>query len=889
MLQFFKQAKKEEIVGQIFSYITNPIKLKVNMRQLLSVAPIVENYFSDEQRNKFIDFFLPGSTNSARKGIVYQLSWDVICKLVDLYAKYFNSVQIDNFLNFFDDFIYRDAIKATLSSLVNYVDARQAKVLIRLLSLYRDDADFYFSAFGRLVSRFEALKPEFLTAFRSRLTHSNHAANKRALFDFFPLNIFYKDKLVVKEISQDILTFLKKDTDRAFCKNAITVLVSLASYGDEQQKNLIFAEIIALTRIDNSFCFAIPSFIFDSAQRKQEGIDVLLENASANKSALDALMSLEELTSKQKTQILTEVLSKNSLIHYFNMNASEFFVSLLFDYPDVPRKTILDDAFSLLPDLGSSDYLLFMTDKRIFNYYDAGQKEQILSRACASRNNEIFQSVINLVDYMDDSQIEQTLTSYLDYLNSFGRPIYTEIDFRPLINKLNEEQKQRFFDLFFSMGGFLSHQFRIRWMQLGYLLDITNVLDKNQRKQILDFIFLSIIKYAVDFSTPFFINQFFPFLNEAERLDYLQKLIQIVQDETTDKNYRDIILEFCTSLIMTAYNDCTHEKDKKKKRELKSELGTFLLLISPNYTNEAYFLLKQMKIQLQRAEWAMSLEEFKAFVQSNQIDSILELLSNPLLQPFPIEAGFSPSIELQTNFIRLGCLYLKPSNLHILNRKLLQEDPKKGLLAKGSIGEALLAYELSLENQTQLQAELELFIPTPIRDSLEPLIAYFKPVKLNLPQERNYNRALKRLTYLNTQNEWYSTCNGKIDELINQVRSYKAKNQISLKDLTEILEDTCDLLLLKMPIEDYKAKAKALEKKAFVFKVMSGLMLGLAALVIAAALVVGIMGFIIPTVVTTVAAVGLIAGSGVAFFSKRKQGELAALSTDITESLCGNI
>lgn len=786
---FFAEERKGAILGSLFSHLDDKNIQEKELRVFFEVIALYANYFEETLRAKALMVSLASLTHPR----LYNKAWNA------------------------------------LDNLVPDINESQAKIVIqRLTSTCSEDAFRSIRVTGDLTIRFKALKPFLLNEFLYHLRNMG-LSNKQKLLrsthhilEAFYVNEDEDDEKYIAQIISEILFLLKEENDSQIFEYALKTLKHLAEKCGSK-KDDFFSQIIILAKDNKSFCEAIPYFIGDAA-KNDLAIDTLLfclNNTEDDEVIWKAITSLT-LDKSQKDRILIKLLS----------GPNDFLIpialKLLAGSTPSEKEEILDQ---ILVALGSRSYE-FLYDKPTLSYLNPVKKKKILSNALAyiNEDNDIrsryffFAKIIELlVDNIEEHQKQPLVDFFKFCLEAHDWDcVLKEINFDMFFLCIHEEQRQQLLDKLLGLIPPIAKSMSYDKCSniiaiLSRLCDLASNLGEKQRKQILDATFKILINsedgYLLRKSS--LKKQFFSQLNVFDCQEYWDCLIKIIQDEKENQKKRLMALETGVSLLMQIYNESLYESETNKKYELKDKLRTYLLAISPHVSNEEHFLLQHIKIQLQRAEWAIELEEFKESAKANHIERLIALLANPLLQPFPAKAGFATTIELQTNFIKLGCLYLSLETLHLLNKKIIALSllslEGKSLLAKGTVGQALLAYELSLSAENTLQEELKQLIPDEIKPDLEPLIEYFKPVELNLPEEQNYNRALKRLTFiLNNNNEWYSPCSGNIGELIRQIKLYKETKKVPIDDLTAILEDSSNLFLLKISMEDYQANTQGL-------------------------------------------------------------------------------
>ncbi|MCA0403021.1 MAG: hypothetical protein LCH30_04395 [Proteobacteria bacterium] len=806
-------AKTEEISDLILSSIVNEKGID---KKILELA--FENFFAEEEKGAILDSLLShlDDKNFQEKEL------RVFLEVIALYANYFEETLRAKALTVILDHLAHPLAWNALDKLVPDINEFQVKIVIqRLTSIEPDDAYRSICVTGDLTIRFKALKPFLLNEFLYHLRNMCPSDKKKLLrYSWHILKAFHgnadeEDKQCIAQVISEILFLLKGENDSEIFEYALKTLKQLAEKCGSQKEDF-FNQIIILAKENKSFCEAIPYFVGDAAN-KNLAIDTLLfclNNTEDDEVIWKAITPLT-LDKSQKDKILIKLLS----------GSTDFLMPvlrLLVGSTPSEKQEILAKTLAAL---GSRSYE-FLYVKPTLSYLNPVQKKKILSDALAyiNENNDyecryIFAKIITLLlDNIEEHQ-KQPLVDFFKFCLEAQDwdDVLKDTNFDMFFLRIDEEQRQQLLDELLGriprMVRFISYDKRSNIIAiLSRLCDLASHLGKKQRKQILDAIFNILINSEDVYLLSSLEKQFFFQLDVFECQEYWGCLIKIIQDEKENQKKRFVALETGASVLMQIYNESLYESETNKRYELKDKLRRYLLAISPHVSNEEHFLLQHIKVQLQRAEWAIELEEFKESAKANHIERLIALLANPLLQPFPAKAGFAPTIELQTNFIKLGCLYLSLETLHLLNKKIIALSlESESLLVKGTIGQALLAYELSLSAENTLQEELKQLIPDEIKSDLEPLIEYFKPVELNLPEERNYNRALKRLTFiLNNNNEWYSLCSGNIGELIRQIKLYKEAQAMPLHDLTAILEDTSNLFLLKISMEDYQANTQGL-------------------------------------------------------------------------------
>lgn len=617
--------------------------------------------------------------------------------------------------------------------------------------------------------------------------------------NFYLINGVFKNLILILDEKQKVQTLdyvlpLLNNSDPNVAEQSLTLFLELASHFNKEQikkHQEIFRTILDIfANKTNHILNLLGQFHWLKPEEKTELIQLVQpylydSNIDTRLAALNAFTKLAGMPDKEQLDSLFNEIIGSSLNKLLEARAYIFILNFAVFFDSQQKSKAFEIILSFTENLNQAHFFIILT---LFT--------QLIENFTPDEKNKALERILNI---LENQNILYTLMIANDCINTINTGLATKL-FTAIKSGLASENLNicfRTLKAFDKLILKLSHAEVVEFHEnIKPLLTHTND--------------------AIQYTAILLLEKI------GEYDSYCEHIIRLIQSRNCIESIKTLALEHFTSFLITFLSSDQDEfrqialNSLKKIRYnfFKNKVFSFLEIQQAVLRGEVfsstvqYELLLKIKTQIQRAEWAVQLEQLKNKLETSQVaeKELKDFLLNPLLQPLSAQEGFAPASELQKNIIEVLCKSLSTDSLIKLSNSIINLSPNdKTLLAEGTVGETIIAYALAVYipiDHTNLSEEYLL--------QLNPLIEKIKNTYFLISEEeKNFQWAL---TELNRQKEEekHVLYKGAIEQLINQINTYKKQNKVSLPELTDILNDTTDLLRGKISAESYTNKANFL-------------------------------------------------------------------------------
>ncbi|MCA0402849.1 MAG: vacuolar protein sorting-associated protein 35 [Proteobacteria bacterium] len=720
-----------------------------------------------------------------------------------IYGEFFNKTELDEIISLLlnllknpETNLQTDAID-TLESLVPMLSQSQISKILNLLLASSHQEQLNQKNILKLLSIIipsckgekNKLILEFMLPFLDSFNQNN----------FYLINGVFKNLILIldekqKEQILDYVLPLLNNSDTNVAEQSLTIFLELVSHFNTEKikkHQAIFRTILDIfANKTNTILNILGNFYWLKQEEKTELIQLVQpylydSNIDTRLAALNAFTKLAGMPDKEQLDSLFNEIIGSSLNKLLEARAYTFIINFAVFFDSQQKTKALQTILSFTENLNQAHFLIILT---LFT--------QLIENFNPDEKNKALEQILNI---LENQNVLYTLMIATDCIDTINRELATKL-FTIIKSGLASENLNicfRTLKTFDKLILKLSHAEVVEFHEnIKPLLTHTN----------------DAIRYTAIL-----------LLEKIGKYDsYCEHIIGLIQNPNCIESIKTLALEhFTTFLIIFLSGDqdefrqiALNSLKKIRYNFFKNKVFSFLEIQQAVLRGEVfsstvqYELLLKIKTQIQRAEWAVQLEQLKTKLVTSQVTEkeLRNFLLNPLLQPLSAQEGFAPASELQKNIIEVLCKSLSINSLIKLSNSIIDLSlHHEALIATDTVGETIIAYALAVYlpiNHTNLSEEYLL--------RLNPLIEKIKNTYfLVSEEEKNFHWALGELNQQKEEAK-HVLYKGAIEQLITQINAYKEQNKVSLPELTDILNDTTDLLRGKISAESYTNKANFL-------------------------------------------------------------------------------